>query len=88
MAAPSYCSRCGCYIPESLGECPACGGALKTEPKYSAAALAVMKSGCLKGYSWQPKPSDVPTGTAFYEIDTGDVYLYYAGLRLWIKSGP
>lgn len=88
MIGPNYCPRCGCYIPEILDACPACGGAPKVEPKISEAALTVMKSGCYKGYSWQPKPLDVPTGAAFYEVDTGDVYLFHTGLHLWIRAGP
>lgn len=35
MKLPKYCSRCGCYVPEVLGFCPACGSKedVKAAPK-------------------------------------------------------
>lgn len=29
MTSPKYCSKCGCYIPDNWGECPACSRMIK-----------------------------------------------------------
>lgn len=38
------------------------------------------------GLSTDIKPSDVYQGSAFLELDTGDVYLYEAVSDTWIKQ--
>lgn len=38
-----------------------------------------------RGLSTDSKPTDVPNGSAFIEMNTGDVYLFDADGSSWVK---
>ena len=38
-----------------------------------------------EGLSTDTKPTDVPNGSRFLEMDTGDVYMYDADSSAWLQ---
>lgn len=40
----------------------------------------------LRGMSTDTKPTDVPNGSTFWEIDTGKVYGFDAGGKIWYEQ--
>ena len=38
------------------------------------------------GLSTDTKPLDCPNASIFYEMDTGDVYMFNAASSVWIKQ--
>ena len=40
----------------------------------------------LRGMSTDTKPTDVPNGSTFWEMDTGKVYGFDAGGKIWYEQ--
>lgn len=40
----------------------------------------------VRGKSTDEKPTNVPNGSSFFEMDTGDVYMFDGDTKTWIKQ--
>ena len=41
----------------------------------------------ITGISTDVKPTNVATGSVFFEVDTGDIYMFNAEATEWVKQG-